>query len=108
MSAEPQQPMVRCDWCGKMVPEDPRIFCEGGIEAVHGDDDDPAEAWKGERHTPDMSMLTDADKERMMAEMNLTREQVETLVKTGKVQTFQVVCLECMDSGIPVDEEDSE
>jgi hypothetical protein len=92
--------MMKCDWCGKEFPADARACVEAGIDAYHPPED--GEEWKGEEAValaPDQ--FSQEQREHMKAEMQITDEQLEELLTTGKIEGLgAIVCLECQDAGL--------
>jgi hypothetical protein len=100
-------PMFTCDWCGKEFPADPDTMTESGFSAVHADDEDPAEAWKGEpdhEHEPLTMKFEDAPAEmieHMKSQMGLSDAECKELIETGHVEAgASCVCIECQDKAL--------
>ena len=96
--------MMKCDWCGKSFPADPRACVESGIEAYHPPED--GEEWKGNDPTQlPPGHFEKAYRERMKSEMEITDEQLDELLATGSVSGLgSIICVECQDAALEASE----
>lgn len=95
-----QVEMMKCEWCGKEFPADPRACVDAGIDAYHPPED--GEEWKGEEPTElPPGHFAAADREHMKKEMGLDDAQLDQLLATGKIDGLgAIICLECQDAGL--------
>jgi hypothetical protein len=86
-AAEP--PPTACDWCGREFHPEARNFVESGISMENLGED-----WQG---TSDETM-DDDKREHFCGLLQITREQIDTLLRDGYVETgASVICTECQD-----------
>lgn len=92
--------LAQCDWCKKMVPVDPRIFLDGGIEMDHECSDDTCGCADG---CGGKAELSPEDWESVKAAHHLTEDQMKELMEKGKVERVETVCFQCQDSAFSED-----
>jgi hypothetical protein len=89
--------MMKCDWCGKEFPADPRACVEAGIDANH--EPEAGEEWKGpEPINLDPAQFSPAQRQEIKNKMGISDTQLDELLSTGTVAGLgAIVCLECQD-----------
>jgi len=89
--------MMKCDWCSKDFPADPRACVESGIALFQEPED--GDEWKGEQPiTLHPSQMTDDQKNSLKAETGMSDVELDRLLTTGNIDGLgSIICLQCQE-----------